>query len=186
MLKVDSAALKKLVRSVPDWPAQGVVFRDIMPLFQDALTLRALIDIFANRYFNQNIDIIAGIEARGFLLGPSIAYALGISFMPFRKKGKLPCLKREKEIISEDYELEYAKASLEAHKDACEPGQRVVIFDDLVATGETLLAAARILKKLGAELVEAAAIIDLPDLGGSQKLRATGIELYSLIEFEGE
>ena len=173
--------IKSTVRTVPDWPQKGVMFRDITPIFQDPRALRGTMDTFVHRYFSQKIDVIAGIDARGFLLGTTIAYELNISFVPIRKKGKLPF-----DTISETYKLEYGEASVELHTDAIKKGQRVVLFDDLIATGGTMMASANLIRKLGGEIVEAAAIIDLPDLGGSQRLNEKGIQTYCLFEFEGE
>ncbi len=178
ILKVDTDYLKARVRSIADWPKPGIVFRDITPLFQDAHALRNTMSIFVDRYFSQQIDLIAGIDARGFLLGVTLAYLLGISFVPIRKKGKLPY-----ETICEEYELEYESAAIEIHKDACKAGDRVVLFDDLVATGGTMLAAARLLRRLGSTIVETTAIINLPELGGAKKLQDAGCDLFALLEF---
>lgn len=172
--------IKSTVRTVPDWPEKGVMFRDITPIFQDPKALRGTMDTFVHRYFDKDIDIIAGIDARGFLLGVTIAYELNLSFVPIRKKGKLPY-----ETISETYKLEYGEASVELHTDAIQTGQRVVLFDDLIATGGTMIASANLIQKLGGEIVEAAAIIDLPELGGSKKLTDMNIETYCLFDFEG-
>ncbi len=180
MLTIDQEILKKQVRSISDWPEPGVIFRDITPLFQSPPALRAMMDTFVSRYFEQSIDMIAGIDARGFMLGVTIAYELGISFVPIRKKGKLPW-----QTYSQAYELEYGMAEIEIHQDACELGSRVVLFDDLIATGGTMLASVELLRKLKANIVEVAAIIDLPNLGGSQKIKAAGLEVFSLLDFPG-
>lgn len=180
MLKVDTDYLKKIIRTVPDWPEKGVMFRDITPLFQDPQALRLMMDAFVHRYFDQGIDVIAGVDARGFLLGVTIAYELNLPFVPVRKKGKLPF-----KTISEDYELEYGKATIELHEDAVKKGDKVVLFDDLIATGGTMLAAAKLIERLGGEIVEAAAIVDLPDLKGSEKIKAAGCPVFSLVEFAG-
>ncbi len=180
MLKVDTDYLKKIIRTVPDWPEKGVMFRDITPLFQDPQALRLMMDAFVHRYFDQGIDVIAGVDARGFLLGVTIAYELNLPFVPVRKKGKLPF-----KTISEDYELEYGKATIELHDDAVKKGDKVVLFDDLIATGGTMLAAAKLIQRLGGEIVEAAAIVDLPDLKGSEKIKAAGYPVFSLVEFAG-
>jgi len=172
--------IKSSIRTVPDWPIPGVMFRDITPLFQDPKTLRVLMDAFIQRYVAQNIDVIAGIDARGFLLGSTVAYQLNRGFVPVRKKGKLPY-----KTLSEEYSLEYGKASIEINEDACKPGDRVILFDDLIATGGTMLAALNLLKRLGASTIEVAAIIDLPELGGSKKIKEAGYEVFSLCEFEG-
>lgn len=172
--------IKNTVRTVPDWPEKGVMFRDITPIFQDPRALRGTMDAFVHRYFDQNVDVIAGIDARGFLLGVTIAYELNISFVPVRKLGKLPY-----ETITETYKLEYGEATVELHTDAIKPGARVVLFDDLIATGGTMLAAASLIRQLKGEILEAAAIIDLPALGGSKKLNDAGIKTHCLFDFEG-
>lgn len=180
MHAIDAPYVKSKIRDIPDWPAPGIIFRDITPVFQDARALRGIMDAFVHRYFDQKIDVIAGIDARGFMLGVTIAYELNLSFVPVRKKGKLPW-----KTISESYTLEYGEETAEIHEDAVTKGQRVVIFDDLIATGGTMLAAASLIKRLGGEVMEAAAIVDLPDLGGSQKIRDSGIPVHHLIEYSG-
>lgn len=169
------------IRTVPDWPIDGVQFRDITPLLQDPATFRRLIDCFVHRYYEREIDVVACIDARGFFLGGALAYELGISLVLIRKQGKLPF-----ETVSESYELEYGTAEVEVHTDAVSAGQRVLLLDDLIATGGTMLAASALVQRLGGEVVEAAAIVDLPDLGGSKRLRQAGIEVFSVCEFEGE
>ena len=181
MLKIDQNLLKEHIRAVPDWPEPGVTFRDITPLFQNAAVLRAVMDTFVSRYFEQDIDLIAGIDARGFMLGVTIAYQLGVSFVPIRKKGKLPF-----KTFSQSYELEYGKDEVEIHQDACQPNSRVVIFDDLIATGGTMLASIELLRRLQAKIIEVAVVIDLPDLGGSQKIKAAGFDVFTLLDFAGE
>lgn len=173
--------LRSVIRTVPNWPEEGVMFRDITPLFQNKKAFRHLIDAFVQRYHDLNIDAVAGVDARGFILGSPIAYELNTSFIPVRKKGKLPF-----ETVQESYDLEYGSATIELHTDSFKPGDRVLLIDDLIATGGTMVAAANLIKRLGADVVEAAAIIDLPDLGGSAKLKAQGIEVYSICEFDGE
>ncbi|BAK78231.1 adenine phosphoribosyltransferase [Pseudogulbenkiania sp. NH8B] len=175
-----SGYLKNRIRTVPDWPQQGVMFRDITPLLQNPKTFRMLIDIFVYRYMEEKVDLIAGLDARGFIIGSVLAYELNVGFVPIRKKGKLPF-----KTVSEEYELEYGNATVEMHTDACKPGDRVVLIDDLVATGGTMLAGAKLLKKLGAEVLEAAAIIDLPELGGSQLVRDSGLELFTVCSYDG-
>jgi adenine phosphoribosyltransferase len=175
-----SGYLKSRIRTVPDWPQQGVMFRDITPLLQNPKTFRMLIDIFVYRYMEEKVDLIAGLDARGFIIGSVLAYELNVGFVPIRKKGKLPF-----KTVSEEYELEYGNATVEMHTDACKPGDRVVLIDDLVATGGTMLAGAKLLKKLGAEVLEAAAIIDLPELGGSQLVRDSGLELFTVCAYAG-
>ena len=167
---------------VPDWPAPGVQFRDITPLLQDAKVFRVLIDAFVHRYMDadRRPDVVAGLDARGFILGAVVAYELGVGFVPIRKKGKLPFT-----TVEETYELEYGSATVELHTDAVRAGQRVLLIDDLIATGGTMMAGKRLLEKLGAEVMEGAAIVDLPELGGSDKLRAGGLKLFTLVDFAG-
>ena len=174
--------LKDHIRTVPDWPAPGVQFRDITPLLQDPRVFRVLIDAFVHRYMAPELrpDVVAGLDARGFILGSVVAYELGLGFVPIRKKGKLPFT-----TVEETYELEYGSATVELHTDAVKPGQRVLLIDDLIATGGTMLAGAKLLERLGATVMEGAAIVDLPELGGSAKLRATGLPQFTLVEFEG-
>ncbi|MBE9608660.1 adenine phosphoribosyltransferase [Chitinilyticum piscinae] len=172
--------IRSRIRTVPDWPLPGVQFRDITPLLQDKKTFRVLVDIFVHRYMDQQLDLVAGVDARGFILGAVIAYELNLGFVPVRKKGKLPFT-----TIAEEYELEYGSATVELHADACQPGQRVLLIDDLVATGGTMIAAAKLLQRIGAEVVEAAAIVDLPELGGSKLVREQGIKLFTVCDFAG-
>jgi len=172
--------IRDRIRTVADWPRPGVMFRDITPLLQDATTLRLVVDRFAQRYAGQRLDRVAGIDARGFILGAPVAYALGLGFVPVRKQGKLPYA-----TVVETYELEYGTGAVELHVDACAPGDRVLLVDDLIATGGTMLAAARLLGRLGATVVEGAAIVDLPELGGSRRLREAGLPLFTLTSFEG-
>jgi adenine phosphoribosyltransferase len=174
-------SLQKVIRTVPDWPVKGVQFRDITPLLQDGATFRELIYLFAERYRGKQLDYVAGIDARGFIIGSALAYELNIGFLPVRKQGKLPYA-----TVCESYALEYGKASIEIHVDACCRGDRVVLVDDLVATGGTLLAAHKLIRRVGGEVVEAAAIVDLPDLGGSRLLQEKGLPLYTLCHFSGE
>lgn len=172
--------LRKEIRNVSDWPEPGVMFRDITPLLQNPRTLRVLVDLFVHRYMNTGLNLVAGIDARGFILGSIVAYELNLGFIPIRKKGKLPY-----ETIAEEYELEYGSATVEMHADACRPGDRVLLVDDLIATGGTMMAGKKLLERLGAEVVEGAAIVDLPELGGSAKLRDAGLTLNVLVSYEG-
>lgn len=174
--------LKAHIRTVPDWPAPGVQFRDITPLLQDPRVFRVLIDAFVHRYMDPALrpDVVAGLDARGFILGSVVAYELGVGFVPIRKKGKLPFT-----TVEETYELEYGSATVELHTDAVRAGQRVLLIDDLIATGGTMMAGKKLLEKLGANVMEGAAIVDLPELGGSARIRASGLALFTLIEFEG-
>ena len=174
--------LRDHIRTVPDWPAPGVQFRDITPLLQEAKVFRVLIDAFVHRYMDadKRPDVVAGLDARGFIIGAVVAYELNVGFVPIRKKGKLPFT-----TVEETYELEYGSATVELHTDAVKPGDRVVLIDDLIATGGTMMAGRRLLERLGATVTEGAAIVDLPELGGSQKLRDSGLPLFTLVDFAG-
>ena len=174
--------LRNNIRTVPDWPVAGVQFRDITPLLQNPRVFRVLIDAFVHRYMSPDMrpDVVAGLDARGFILGAVVAYELNVGFVPVRKKGKLPFT-----TVEETYELEYGTATVELHTDAVKPGQRVLLIDDLIATGGTMMAGMKLLEKLGAEVIEGAAIVDLPELGGSEKLKAAGLPLFTLLNFEG-
>ena len=172
--------IRQHIRTVPDWPSAGVQFRDITPLLQNPKVFRVLIDEFVHRYFDTRPDAVAGLDARGFIIGAVLAYELNVGFVPIRKKGKLPFT-----TVEESYELEYGNATVEIHTDAVKPGDRVVLIDDLIATGGTMMAGKRLLEKLGATVVEGAAIVDLPELGGSDRLRAAGLPLFTLVDFAG-
>jgi adenine phosphoribosyltransferase len=170
--------LKSKIRTVRDWPKVGVNFRDVTTLFHDPDAFRQVVDSFADDCGKQSIDLIAAIDARGFLIGGALAYKLGKPFALVRKKGKLPY-----KTISEDYLLEYGTATVEIHADTCKPGDRILLVDDLIATGGTLLAAAKLFRVLHGEVIGVAAIIDLPELGGSKKLRAAGLKVHALCEY---
>ena len=172
--------LRDRIRTVPDWPQPGVMFRDITPLLQDPRSLRVLVESFVLRYMDRDLDVVAGIDARGFIVGAIVAYELNLGFVPIRKKGKLPFT-----TVAESYELEYGSASVELHADACRPGDRVLLIDDLIATGGTMMAGKRLVERLGGVVVEGAAIVDLPELGGSRRLRDAGLPLFTLVDFEG-
>ena len=172
--------IRQIIRNVPDWPKPGVTFRDITTVLQDPRSFRVLIDLFVYRYMGQKLDLVAGVDARGFIVGSVLAYELNLGFVPVRKKGKLPF-----NTVAEEYSLEYGNASVEMHTDSVRPGQRVLLIDDLIATGGTMMAGWRLLEKLGAEVMEGAAIVDLPELGGSRKLRESGLALFTLIDFAG-
>ena len=174
--------LRSHIRTVPDWPAPGVQFRDITPLLQNPRVFRVLIDAFVHRYMDPALrpDVVAGLDARGFILGSVAAYELNVGFVPIRKKGKLPYT-----TVEETYELEYGSATVELHTDAEARGQRVLLIDDLIATGGTMMAGKRLLEKLGASVTEGAAIVDLPELGGSERLREAGLKLFTLVDFAG-
>lgn len=174
--------LRDHIRTVPDWPAPGVQFRDITPLLQDPEVFRVLIKAFVDRYKTPEVrpDVVAGLDARGFIIGAVVAYELQVGFVPVRKKGKLPFT-----TVQETYELEYGSATVELHTDAVKPGDRVLLIDDLIATGGTMMAGRKLLEKLGATVIEGAAIVDLPELGGSARLKESGLPLFTLVDFEG-
>lgn len=173
-------SLKSRVRTIEHYPAQGIMFRDITTLLKDPIGFQLLIRELVARYRTMEIDVVAGIEARGFILGAPLAYALGAGFVPVRKKGKLPA-----PTVGQDYQLEYGSDRIEIHVDAIETGQKVLLIDDLIATGGTAEAAAILLRKLGAEIVECAFAIDLPDLGGMQRLHRLGLSTFAATAFEG-
>jgi adenine phosphoribosyltransferase len=170
--------IKSKIRTIRDWPKKGVSFRDVTTLFHDPEAFRATIDAFAEDCAKQPIDIIAAVDARGFIVGGALAYRLGKPFALVRKKGKLP-----HKTISEDYDLEYGTATVEIHADACKAGDRILIVDDLIATGGTLLAATKLFRILHGEVIGVATIIDLPELGGSAKLKAAGVNVHALCTF---
>jgi adenine phosphoribosyltransferase len=175
-----SDTIRSHIRTVPDWPTPGVMFRDITPLLSNPRIFRVLIDQFVHRYFDTRPSVVAGLDARGFIIGSVLAYELNVGFVPIRKKGKLPFT-----TVQETYELEYGSAAVEMHTDAVRAGDRVVLIDDLIATGGTMLAGLRLLQRLGAQVIEGAAIVDLPELHGSQRLRAAGLPLFTLVDFSG-
>ncbi len=171
--------IKAKVRSIPDWPIKGVIFRDITTLLEDPKVFKAICSIFYDRYANEKIDKIVGIDARGFIFGAVLAYELDIGFVPIRKKGKLPY-----KTISKSYTLEYGEETIEIHEDAIGRGDRVVIIDDLMATGGTIAASAALVEKLGGEIFECGFVIELPDLKGREKMGDRNC--FAIIEFEGE
>jgi adenine phosphoribosyltransferase len=173
-----AAFLKTRVRTVRDWPKPKVNFRDVTTLFGDPDAFRAIVTALANESRRLKAGRIAAVDARGFILGGAVAYETHTPFALVRKKGKLPY-----KTVSADYALEYGTATIEIHADACQPGDRIVIVDDLIATGGTLLAAAELFRRLGGEVVGVAAVIDLPELGGSAKLRTAGLAVHTLCEF---
>ena len=173
--------LKALVRTIPDYPKPGIMFRDVTTLIAHGEGFRATINNMAEHFFEQGINAVIGIEARGFILGGAIADKLGVGFVPVRKKGKLPFA-----TISQTYELEYGTDELEIHKDAIDPGEKVLIVDDLIATGGTVEAATKLIRALEGQIFGAAFIVDLPDLGGSEKVEALGIPCHALMTFEGD
>jgi adenine phosphoribosyltransferase len=174
--------IRQSIRTVPDWPAPGVQFRDITPLLQNPKAFRIVVNAFVCRYMDHDMrpDLVAGLDARGFIVGAVVASELNVGFIPIRKKGRLPFT-----TVEETYELEYGSATVELHTDAVQKGQRVLLIDDLIATGGTMMAGRRLLEKLGAQVIEGAAIVDLPELGGSRRLRESGLPLYTLVDFAG-
>lgn len=172
--------LARLVRTIPDYPKPGILFRDITTLLREPHGFREVVDLLVGRYRTHGITRVAGIEARGFILGGAVAYGLGAGFVPVRKRGKLPA-----EALGQDYVLEYGTDRVEMHVDAVGPGDRVLLVDDLVATGGTALAAIALVRAAGAEIAEACFVIDLPDLGGASRVRTEGVEVFALIAFPG-
>ena len=172
--------LAHLIRTIPDYPTKGILFRDITTLLKDPMGFSATVNALADRYRDSGATRVAGIEARGFILGGAVAHALGLGFLPVRTAGKLPAA-----TIGIDYALEYGKDRVELHTDAVTPGERVLLIDDLIATGGTAEAAARLLQFAGAQVVAAAFVIELPDLGGRARLDALGLEVFALLEFPG-
>jgi adenine phosphoribosyltransferase len=172
--------LKSSIRTIPDYPKPGILFRDITTLLGDARAFRRAIDELVQPWAGTKIDMVAGMEARGFILGGAVAHQLSAGFAPIRKKGKLPHTK-----VSIAYSLEYGIDEMEMHEDAIAPGQRVILVDDLIATGGTAEGAVKLLKQIGADVVAACFVIDLPELGGAQKIRDLGVPVRTLVSFEG-
>jgi adenine phosphoribosyltransferase len=173
--------LKSRIRTIPHYPKQGIMFRDITTLLKDPVGFQIAIQDLVKRYSGQRIDKVAGIESRGFIIGAPVAFALGVGFVPIRKKGKLPA-----ESIGHDYELEYGQDRIEIHVDAISQGDRIVLVDDLIATGGTAEAASMLIDKMGGKIVECCFVIDLPDVGGRKRLEKLGLKVFSLCEFEGD
>ncbi|MBT3980110.1 MAG: adenine phosphoribosyltransferase [Bacteriovoracaceae bacterium] len=172
--------IKSRIRTIADFPKAGIMYRDITTLLKDPLGLKITVDSLVKRYSDMEIDVVAGIEARGFIIGAPIAMALGKGFIPIRKKGKLPG-----ETYSQDYQLEYGVDTIEIHTDAFEKGQRVLMVDDLLATGGTMVGAIELVEKAGAVPVHACFIVDLPELKGGVRLKEKGMGFYALTEFDG-
>jgi adenine phosphoribosyltransferase len=172
--------LKDSIRSIPDYPKPGIMFRDITTLFGNPRAFRRVVDELVQPWAGSKIDKVAGIEARGFILGGAVAHQVSAGFIPIRKKGKLPHKR-----VSIAYSLEYGLDEIEMHEDALASGDRVILVDDLIATGGTAEAAVKLLRKLGAEVLAACFVIDLPDLGGAQKLRQLDVPVRTLVAFEG-
>ncbi|SNY51156.1 adenine phosphoribosyltransferase [Pseudooceanicola antarcticus] len=173
-------AVKDYIRTIPDFPHEGIMFRDVTTLFGDPRGLRLAVDQMLHPYAGRRIDKVVGLEARGFILGGAIAHQLGLGFVPVRKKGKLPAA-----TIGERYTLEYGEAEVEIHDDAIQPGESVLLVDDLLATGGTAEAGIKLIERLGGQIASCAFLVDLPELGGRKKLEGMGMEVFTLCEFEG-
>jgi adenine phosphoribosyltransferase len=172
--------VKDYIRTIVDFPHEGILFRDVTTLFADPRGMRLAIDQLLDPYVGQRIDKVVGLEARGFIIGGAIAHQLSIGFVPIRKKGKLPGA-----VISEEYKLEYGEAVVEVHDDAIQPGEKILVVDDLLATGGTAEAGIKLVERLGGEIVGCAFIIDLPDIGGRKRLEDLGYDIHVLCQFEG-
>jgi adenine phosphoribosyltransferase len=172
--------LKSLIRTIPDYPKRGIMFRDVTTLLGDAAGFKAAIAQMAAPYTSAGVQAVAGIEARGFILGGAIADKLGCGFVPLRKRGKLPW-----KTIGQEYTLEYGVDIIEIHEDAIKPGERILVVDDLIATGGTAEAAVKLVRRSGGEVAGATFVIDLPELGGMRKLAALGVTGHALVAFEG-
>ena len=177
---IATKTVKDYIRTIVDFPHEGIMFRDVTTLFADPRGFRMAIDQLLHPYAGQRIDKVVGLEARGFIIGGAIAHQLGTGFVPIRKKGKLPGT-----TISQDYKLEYGEAIVEIHDDAIQPGERILVVDDLLATGGTAEAGIRLIERLGGEIVGCAFIIDLPELGGRKRLEEMGTDVHALCAFEG-
>ncbi|MEM6579553.1 MAG: adenine phosphoribosyltransferase [Pseudomonadota bacterium] len=176
----DPKTVKDYVRTIVDFPHEGIMFRDVTTLFADPRGFRMAIDQLLHPYAGQRIDKVVGLEARGFILGGAVAHQLSVGFVPVRKKGKLPGT-----VISEDYKLEYGEAVVELHDDAISAGEKILVVDDLLATGGTAEAGIKLIERLGGEIVGCAFVIDLPELGGRKKLEALGMDVHALCAFDG-
>lgn len=172
--------VRDYIRTIVDFPHEGILFRDVTTLFASPRGFRMAIDQLLHPYAGQAIDKVVGLEARGFIIGGAIAHQLSIGFVPIRKKGKLPGT-----VISEDYQLEYGEAVVELHDDAIEPGERILLVDDLLATGGTAAAGISLIERLGGNIIGCAFIVDLPDLGGRRKIEAMGMDVHALCAFDG-
>ena len=172
--------IKSLIRTIPDYPKAGILFRDITTLIADPAGLRAAVDGLARPFADAGVDCVAGIEARGFILGGAVANALGRGFIPIRKKGKLPS-----RTIGQEYSLEYGVDTIEIHADAIPQGARVLLIDDLVATGGTAAAAVELIRRSGGDIVAAGFVVDLPELGGARRVAAMNVAVHTLVSFEG-
>ncbi len=175
-----TSELAASIRSIPDYPKPGIIFRDITTMLGDARAFRRAVDALVHPYAGSKIDKVAGMEARGFILGGAVAHQLSSGFVPIRKKGKLP-----HDIVRIAYSLEYGVDEMEMHRDAINPGEKVILVDDLIATGGTAVGATKLLRQIGAEVVAACFVIDLPDLGGRRKLEELDVPVHTLVEFAG-
>lgn len=169
------------IRTIPDFPHEGIMFRDVTTLFGDPRGFRMAIDQLLHPYAGQSIDKVVGLEARGFILGGAIAHQLSLGFVPIRKKGKLPG-----KTIAQDYTLEYGQATMEVHDDALQAGEKVLLVDDLLATGGTAEAGIKLIERMGAQVIGCAFVIDLPDLGGRANLEGMGMDVHTLCSFAGD
>jgi adenine phosphoribosyltransferase len=176
-----SLMLQQVIKAVPDYPKPGILFRDVTSLMQDPVAFAAVIDHLKQHYANHGFSKIVGTESRGFIFGAPLAYALGVAFVPVRKPGKLP-----RERIAQSYQLEYGEDTLEIHRDAITPGDKVLLIDDLLATGGTIDATVKLVRQLGGVVEDAAFVIALPDLGGVARLQQAGLNLLSLVEYNGD
>ena len=173
--------IEDYIRTIPDFPHEGIMFRDVTTLFNDARGFRMAVDMLLHPFAGMPIDRVAGLEARGFILGGAVAHQLGIGFIPIRKAGKLP-----HDRIAQDYALEYGSATVEIHTDSIQPGETVLIVDDLLATGGTAEAGIILVERLGGKIAGCAFVVDLPDLGGRKRLEAMGVDVHTLCAFEGD
>ena len=173
--------VKDYIRTIPDFPHEGIMFRDVTTLFSDPRGFRICIDQLLSPYAGMRIDKVVGLEARGFILGGAVAHQLSVGFVPIRKKGKLPG-----KTIEQDYQLEYGEATMEVHDDAILPGEKILVVDDLLATGGTCEASIKLIERLGGEIISAAFVVDLPDLGGRERLEKMGIDLHWLCVYGGK
>ncbi len=176
-----STSVKDYIRTIVDFPHEGIMFRDVTTLFADPRGFRMAIDQLLHPYAGVRFDKVVGLEARGFILGGAVAHQLSAGFVPIRKKGKLPGA-----VISEDYQLEYGEAIVEIHDDAIQPGEKILVVDDLLATGGTAEAGIKLIERLGGEIIGCAFVIDLPDLGGRAKLEALGMDVHALCAYAGD
>ncbi len=172
--------LESFIRTIPDYPKPGILFRDVTGLLESARGLRMAVDMIVHRYIDRPVEVVAGLEARGFIFGTAVAYELGLGFVPIRKAGKLPG-----EVIGVDYDLEYGSDRMEIHANAVTHGSEVLLIDDLIATGGTANAGIELIERAGGRVHEACFVIDLPDLGGSDRLRERGCDVFSLCTFDG-